>query len=213
MSLWWYTPLPQNNPSFKMSGTFTIPPHTLTNLRNKVILVTGGSSGIGLATVSLLSSLSSSNKIAILDLSPPPSSLSIPSENLLFHRCDVTSWKDQREGFQKAIQKFGRVDAAFVNAGIAEYKDQIFTDDLDEDGKLKEPDRRTLEIDLNAATDTVKLAVYHLRRNRGGGSIVMTASLAGYLGSAGAPLYSAAKHGISSPNSPTSAEGFGTTAY
>ncbi len=53
---------------------------------------------------------------------------------------------------------------------------------------------------MQAANDTVKLAIYWMRKDakhgKGrGGSIVMTASLAGYLASAGAPLYSAAKHG------------------
>ena len=87
----------------------------------------------------------------------------------------------------------------FVNAGIAEYKDQFFNDELDVDGKLKEPDRRVLNVDMDAASDTTKLAIHYLRKNKEGGAIVMTASLAGYLASAGAPLYSAAKHGKSYP--------------
>jgi NAD(P)-dependent dehydrogenase (short-subunit alcohol dehydrogenase family) len=50
---------------------------------------------------------------------------------------------------------------------------------------------------MNAANDTVKLAIYYLRKNgQAGGTIVLVASLAGYLASAGAGLYSAAKHGI-----------------
>lgn len=83
----------------------------------------------------------------------------------------------------------------FVNAGIAEYKDQFFKDELDEQGKLQEPDRRVYDVDLAAANDTVKLAIHYMRKNKNGGNIVLTASLAGYLASAGAPLYSAAKHG------------------
>lgn len=83
----------------------------------------------------------------------------------------------------------------FVNAGIAEYKDQFFNDEVDNEGKLKEPDRRVLNIDMDAASDTTKLAIHYLRKNKEGGTIAMTASLAGYLASAGAPLYSAAKHG------------------
>ncbi|KAK4547786.1 hypothetical protein LTR36_000744 [Oleoguttula mirabilis] len=84
--------------------------------------------------------------------------------------------------------------------------EQIFTDHIDSDGELQEPDRRTIDIDIRAVGDTLKLAVYHLRNDStekrkgsgkgNGGSVVMTASLAGYLASAGAPLYSAAKHGV-----------------
>ena len=87
----------------------------------------------------------------------------------------------------------------FVNAGIAEYKDQFFNDEFDADEKLKEPDRRVLNVDMDAASDTTKLAIHYLRKNKEGGAVVMTASLAGYLASAGAPLYSAAKHGMSYP--------------
>ena len=50
---------------------------------------------------------------------------------------------------------------------------------------------------MDAASDTTKLAIHYLRKNgQEGGQIVLTASLAGYLASAGAPLYSAAKHGV-----------------
>lgn len=114
----------------------------------------------------------------------------------MVHTCNITSWRDQRAAFEAGYIKFGRIDAVFVNAGIAEYKDQFFTDELDRDGKLKEPDRRVLNIDMDAASDTTKLAIHYLRKNPEGGSIALTASLAGYLASAGAPLYSAAKHGI-----------------
>lgn len=83
-----------------------------------------------------------------------------------------------------------------MNAGIWEYKDQIFDEELDGDGELKEPDRRVARVNMDAASDTVKLAVFYLRKNgEKGGSIVLTASLAGYWATAGAPLYSAAKHG------------------
>jgi len=183
--------------------TFTIDKASLTSLTNKTILITGGSSGIGLATSLLLHSLS--NNIVVLDRSPPtktPETTSLTSSpRFLLHTCDITNWKSQRAGFQAAIDKFGKIDAVYVNAGIAEYEDQFFKDKFDSDGKLTEPDRRTIDIDMQAADDTVKLAIYWMRKDakhgKGkGGSIVMTASLAGYLASAGAPLYSAAKHGI-----------------
>jgi NAD(P)-dependent dehydrogenase (short-subunit alcohol dehydrogenase family) len=183
-----------------MASTFTVDSSSLSSLRNKTVLITGGSSGIGLETAALIASLDSSNKIAIIDRDPPPPSLNIPSDRLFFGKCDIRHWKAQRSAFEGAIAKFGGVDAVFVNAGIAEYKDQFFTDNLDGDGKLAEPDRRVLDIDINAATDTVKLAIFYLRKNgKIGGSIVMTASLAGYLASAGAPNYSAAKHGAYAP--------------
>ncbi|OJD12631.1 hypothetical protein AJ78_06803 [Emergomyces pasteurianus Ep9510] len=196
---------------------FTIPRSSLASLTNKTTLITGGSSGIGLATAELLLSLSPTNNVVILDLQSPSSTsklLITSPENAHrthFHKCNIASWPEQRAGFAAAISRFGRIDAVFVNAGIAEYGDQFFNDEME--GKkgglerfrmLKEPDRRVVDIDLRAAADTLKLAIYWMRKKvvgmdgkKGGvGSIIMTASLAGYLADGGAPAYSAAKHGI-----------------
>ncbi len=181
--------------------TFTVTRKQLTTPTKQTCLVTGGSSGIGLNTAIILHELG--NNVVVIDRSPPvaiaPKEVT-SSPRFLFEQCDITSWSSQRSAFENAYKKFGSIDNVFVNAGIAEYGDQFFKDDVDSDGLLKEPDRRCVDIDLQAADDTVKLAIHYMRKkeNNGrgkGGSIVMTASLAGYLASAGAPLYSAAKHG------------------
>jgi NAD(P)-dependent dehydrogenase (short-subunit alcohol dehydrogenase family) len=187
-----------------MASLFQPDASTFNNLKSspKTIVITGGSSGIGLATARLISELNSNHNIAIIDLSAPPKDFAHSPSHLLVHTCNLTSWTAQRAGFEATYKKFGRIDAVFVNAGIAEYKDQFFNDELDTSGKLKEPDRRVLNIDMDAASDTTKLAIHYLRKNKEGGQIVSTASLAGYLASAGAPLYSAAKHGMSSSHSP-----------
>jgi NAD(P)-dependent dehydrogenase (short-subunit alcohol dehydrogenase family) len=174
--------------------TFTVDKSSLKEVTGKTILITGGSSGIGLSTAELFHSLS--NNVIVLDRAEPPASSLTSSARFLFQQCDITSWRAQRAAFQAGEKKFGHIDVAFVNAGIAEFEDQFFTDRFDEDGELAEPDRRVVDVDLHAADDTVKLAIHFLRKNKGGGSIVITTSLAGYLASAGAPLYSAAKHGL-----------------
>lgn len=179
---------------------FTVSRDQLTGPKDSTILITGGASGIGLQTALLLHDLG--NNVIVVDRARPhpsaPKSLT-SSPRFLSLQCDITSWKSQRAAFEAGIQKFGSLDAVFINAGIAEYKDQFFKDDLDQDGLLQEPDRRTVDIDMHAANDTAKLAIYYMKkkgpREKKGGSIVLTASLAGYLASAGAPLYSAAKHG------------------
>ncbi|KAK5050474.1 hypothetical protein LTR84_003755 [Exophiala bonariae] len=180
---------------------FTVARDKLPGPRDSTILITGGASGIGLQTAILLHNLG--NNVVIVDRAQPhasaPASL-ISSSRFLYQQADITQWKSQRSAFEAAVKKFGAIDGVFVNAGIAEYKDQFFKDELDADGLLKEPDKRVYDIDMNAANDTARLAIYYLRNKKSGkkpgGSIVMTASLAGYLASAGAPQYSAAKHGI-----------------
>jgi len=179
---------------------FTPTPSSLTSLSTspKTILITGSSSGIGLSTATLLSTLHPSHNLILLDLHPPPTSFPHSPTHTLFVRCDITSWHAQRAAFASGIAHFGRVDCVFANAGIAEHGEQFFNDERDAEGELAAPDRRVVRVDLDAAADTVKLAIHYLRRNRGqGGGIVLTASLAGYLASAGAPVYSAAKHGES----------------
>ncbi|KAF2487812.1 hypothetical protein BDY17DRAFT_314672 [Neohortaea acidophila] len=193
------------------SPSFTLTPKTANPPRNKTILITGGGSGIGLATAHYLHEREYNNNVVAVDLAtnPPGVEELKLSPRFLYLQCDVTSWASQRSAFQRAADFFGRIDCVFVNAGLAEMGEQIFTDATDRQGQLQEPDRRTIDVDIRAVGDSLKLAVYHLRNDmdaktsqrrgsgRGqGGSIVMTASLAGYLASAGAPLYSAAKHGV-----------------
>jgi NAD(P)-dependent dehydrogenase (short-subunit alcohol dehydrogenase family) len=187
--------------------TFTISRSDLKGPNNSVTLITGGAAGIGLQTALLLHSISPTNKVILLDRQQPniqqaPKDF-LESDRVLALQCDITVWRSQREAFETGLQRFGAIDNVFVNAGIAEYKDQFFKDDLDDEGKLKEPDRRVYDVDLSAANDTLKLAIHYMRKNGSsggqGGNIVMTASLAGYLASAGAPQYSAAKHGLFLP--------------
>lgn len=182
---------------------FSIPQSDLKSPTDSVTLITGGAAGIGLQTAILLHNISQTNKIIILDRQKP-NSQQVPKQFLESNRvlalhCDITDWNSQRDAFEAGAQRFGSIDNVFVNAGIAEYKDQFFKDELDGEGKLKEPDRRVYDVDLAAANDTLKLAIYYMRHRKDGkrgGNVVMTASLAGYLASAGAPLYSAAKHGM-----------------
>lgn len=170
--------------------------------------LTSSLSGIGLATSLYLHTPTYQNKIICLDLPPTPPA-SIPSSltsspRYLYIPCNLTSWPAQRDAFLLAANKFSGLDHVFINAGLAEIGDQIWTDTYSQkDAQLDEPNRATIDVDIRAVGDSLKLAMFHLRRDgKGGsglgrgGSIVMTASLAGYLASAGAPLYSAAKHGV-----------------
>ena len=101
---------------------FDIEESELTSLRDKVILITGCSSGIGLATVKLC--LNAGAKVVGGDVNPCPHS----SDSLIYARVDVTDWKSQAALFKKAIEAHGRVDHIFANAGMLS---QIFGDEAD----------------------------------------------------------------------------------
>lgn len=86
-------------------------------LKDKVVLVTGGSSGIGLATIQLLISVGA--KVVNVDRAEQH----VPKEKdpaiYQFVKADVTSWNDLRAAFEHAISAFGAIDHVLANAGEA----------------------------------------------------------------------------------------------
>lgn len=93
-------------------GTFfDIADRDLVSLKDKVIVITGASSGIGLATVKLCLDIGS--KLVVCDINECP----IKNDNLTFIKVDVTDWKQQAALFKKAIEVHGKIDHVFANAG------------------------------------------------------------------------------------------------
>ncbi|OAP62022.1 hypothetical protein AYL99_04225 [Fonsecaea erecta] len=169
---------------------FKVDESELVGLKDKVALVTGGSSGIGLATARLFLD-KGARAVVVADIQPPPDEL---GSRVLYVKTDVASWKDLVNLFQTAIDRYGRMDVVFANAGVADSIDYV---NLKEHEKqLLEPSRRPIEINLFGCQNTVALAVHHMQRQLPpGGSIVMNSSGAGYVGVTSAS-YTAAKHGI-----------------
>lgn len=92
---------------------FTISDGDLAALSGKVVLVTGCSSGIGLAAVKEL--LKAGAKVVGGDVSDPKSA--VDSRDFEFVQVNVTDWKALCNLFKHAISKFGRIDHVFANAG------------------------------------------------------------------------------------------------
>lgn len=110
------------------------------------------------------------------DLQPPKEGREHPS--LTFQQTDVTKWSDQLALFKKAKELHGRIDHVFANAGISIRANYIATD-LDENGDLKEPSFKSLDVNLRGAINTATLGIYYMRQT-GGGSIVITSSIASF---------------------------------
>ncbi|KAI0175364.1 hypothetical protein BJ166DRAFT_172828 [Pestalotiopsis sp. NC0098] len=160
----------------------------LVGLKGKVVIVTGGSSGIGLATVKLL--LAQGASVVSGDVQPHPETVTGP---FTFVKTDVTAWSDLVALFKKAKEVHGRIDSVFVNAGIGPRADYLSTE-VDANGDLKEPSHAVFDVGLKGAVNTTTLAIYYLRQQTEGGSIVIMGSSTG-IQRMRAVDYSTAKHG------------------
>ena len=95
-----------------MAEPITIRDEDLVSLAGKTVVITGGCSGIGLATVRQLLKLGA--EVAIGDINPPSEEI---AQDVVYKKVDVTSWEDQRDLFETALATFGKIDHAFANAG------------------------------------------------------------------------------------------------
>ncbi|KFH40979.1 putative oxidoreductase-like protein [Hapsidospora chrysogenum ATCC 11550] len=172
---------------------FLIKDEDLASLKGEVVIVTGASSGIGLATVQLLLSLGAN--VVGADIQPPAEPID-SSAAFTFQQTDVTVWSDLVSLFKRTKQLHGRVDHVFANAGISPRADYLSTE-LDENGDLKEPTHRVLDTNTKGVINTTTLAIYHMRHQPEplGGSVTITSSIAG-VQRFRAVDYTASKHAV-----------------
>ena len=157
-------------------------------VEGRVAVVTGGCSGIGLASVRRLAAEGARVVIGDVDLRRGPE----VAEEVggTFQSCDVTSKDEVDALFATAQQAYGSVDIAFNNAGISPPEDDSILDtDLD-------AWRRVQDVNLTSVYLCCKAALpYMLEQGRG--SIINTASFVAVMGAATSQIsYSASKGGV-----------------
>ncbi|KAH3947277.1 hypothetical protein HBI56_140580 [Parastagonospora nodorum] len=169
--------------------SFEIPDSALEGIKDQVVIITGASSGIGLATLRRI--IKHGGKVFASDVNdlPEPEASSVP-----FQKVDVTSWKDQVELFKAAEKHYTKINHVFANAGIAPTIN-LMEDDVDENGDLLPPKLNTLNVNLTGCMYTVKLGIFYLKKNPKGGSVVMTA-LASSFSRFPATDYTTSKHAV-----------------
>ena len=159
---------------------------------DKVALVTGASSGIGRATAL---AFAKAGYAVVLGDRADSGGQEVEGEiragggAALFVHCDVARETDVRRLVEQGVAAFGRLDAAFNNAGIegepaptAECTVENFD--------------RTIAVNLRGVWLCMAHEIRQMLRQEGGGVIVNCASVAGLEGVSGLPAYCASKHGV-----------------
>ncbi|KAL7273935.1 hypothetical protein RUND412_003182 [Rhizina undulata] len=170
------------------------------SLKGKVVVITGGATGIGATTISLLHDLGAHVVMGDTN-SAAAEALVAPMKNVHFIKTDVTDYKSVHALFQKAYSLHNRIDVAISNAGLVEIGN-VFDPDLTEENIAKEPLMLVLDVNLKGTIYFSRLAVFYLRKskaeNPGGenGRLVLVSSAAGFGEYPGLVLYSASKHGV-----------------
>ena len=157
-------------------------------IEGKVAVVTGGCSGIGLATVQRFAAEGA--KVVIGDVDDANGARIAQEVGGAFVHCDVTNPQQVETLFRTAKEKFGSVDVAFNNAGISPPEDDsILTTDLDAWRKVQEVNLTSVYLCCKAVLP------YMLEQKKG--SIINTASFVAVMGAATSQIsYTASKGGV-----------------
>jgi len=163
-------------------------------LANRVAIITGGASGMGLASVNRF--LEEGASVVIADFNEDTGQAAIAAaaangfaDQIAFVRTDVANEADIAKLIDHTLHKFGKLDIMFNNAGVGGAI-----------GPLTETTVESWDYTFDVLAKGVFLGIKHaaiaMRAAGNGGSIINTASIAGLSGDAGPLVYSAAKAAV-----------------
>lgn len=152
-------------------------------LENKVVIITGGASGIGLAAVQRFTEEGA--HVAIVDYDKEQGEkVAAQFPNSTFFAVDVSNASQVKEMVEQVISHFGKIDILINNAGIT--RDATLV-------KMSEEDfRKVIEINLNGVFYCTQAVVPHMIAS-GSGKIINTSSVSGVYGNFGQTNYAATK--------------------
>jgi NAD(P)-dependent dehydrogenase (short-subunit alcohol dehydrogenase family) len=164
----------------------------MTLLNDKVILVTGGSTGIGRATAGILAAEGATVIVADVQDDEGASTVAAIADGggrAEYMHVDVGDYDAVKVAIAAIADKYGALDGAFNNAGIEGPTARITDVDLaDWD--------RVIRVNLTGVFVCMKCEIEQMMKQDSGGAIVSTASAAGLIGIPGAASYNASKHGV-----------------
>jgi NAD(P)-dependent dehydrogenase (short-subunit alcohol dehydrogenase family) len=156
-------------------------------LEGKVAVVTGGNSGIGLATAKRLQEEGAKVAIAGRSSKTLAEAVKTIGNGVLAIQADVAKFTDVDKLYAEVSKKLGKIDVLFVNAGIAKFAPLSDTSENTYDEQF--------DINIKGAYFTIQKALPFLND---GASIILNTSVAGSKGAAGASAYSATKAALRS---------------
>ena len=164
------------------------------DLAGKVALVTGGNSGIGLGMAEGLAAAGAAVCVwgtNAVKNAAAHERLTKHGGRVLALTCDVADEAAVGRAFGETVATLGRVDACFVNAGVAGRREVTSFLEM-----TTAEWRRVLGVNLDGAFYTLRAAARHMTGRPGGGSLIVTASLAALSGQARGEHYAASKGGL-----------------
>lgn len=168
------------------------------NLKDSVAIVTGGSSGLGEATVTRI--VENGGYVTILDLSEEKGAALVEklgSDRVLFVKTNVASEEEVQYAIEQTMEKFGAIHVAVNCAGIAVGEKIIGKEQVHDLGNFT----KVIQVNLIGTFNVLRLAAEKMTLNPPNedgerGVVINTASVAAFEGQIGQAAYSASKGGV-----------------